>query len=166
MKFLGKQTPAQLAELYQRSDLLILPSETEALPSVITEAMLSGLPFLASAVGGIPEQASGFGFLLTQRTVDQLSVDLAHLVEHYSQYSGASASMSNYARRTFSITSMLDAHLHLYRALAGRSVRRSSRRAFRPDPLIRAAVHLWGRAGSPVALSGPPLTAESSPEGL
>jgi glycosyltransferase involved in cell wall biosynthesis len=36
-------------------DVFVLPSLTEALPTVIAEAMVTGLPIIASTVGGIPE---------------------------------------------------------------------------------------------------------------
>ena len=64
VEFAGRLDPRALADRYHSHDLLVLPSATEALPSVITEAMMCGLPFIATAAGGIPEQAAGFGQLL------------------------------------------------------------------------------------------------------
>ena len=163
IKFAGKHNPAQLADLYQRSDLLVLPSENEALPSVITEAMLTGLPFVTTTVGGIPEQSGGFGSLLTRPTVEMLADNIAHVLTNYATYSASSQKMSDYARRTFSIPAMISDHLRLYETLVGRPVRQPVRRAsthpLRPDSLIRAAVHHWGRAGHP-AHRNPPVTAQ------
>ncbi len=44
-----------IPRLLAASDLFILPTLTEALPTVLAEAMAARLPILASAVGGIPE---------------------------------------------------------------------------------------------------------------
>jgi len=44
-----------VAEVLAASDLLILPSDVECLPLVILEAMASGLPVVASDVGGVSE---------------------------------------------------------------------------------------------------------------
>jgi glycosyltransferase involved in cell wall biosynthesis len=40
------------------SDVFVLPTLTEALPTVLAEAMASRLPIIASAVGGVPEMVT------------------------------------------------------------------------------------------------------------
>ncbi|MBY0508265.1 MAG: glycosyltransferase family 4 protein [Bryobacteraceae bacterium] len=153
VKFAGKQSPAQLAELYQTSDLFVLPSDTEALPSVITESMLSGLPFIARPVGGVVEQTAGFGRILQERSAEALAHEISDVLENYAHFADRSAEMSDYARRTYSIPQMIASHLELYRSLAGRKPRRA--KGTLTNAVIRAAVHRFGRAGSPFI---PPVT--------
>jgi glycosyltransferase involved in cell wall biosynthesis len=52
---LGAQPPARVAELMRAADLFVLPSFHENLPVVLIEAQASGLPAVASSVGGVPE---------------------------------------------------------------------------------------------------------------
>ncbi len=54
-QFLGRVSQDQLLSLYQSSDLLIMPSLTEALGVVFLEAMAAAVPVIGSDVGGIPE---------------------------------------------------------------------------------------------------------------
>jgi len=44
----------KIAEMYQASDIYVLPSYREGLPLTLFEAMASGLPIIASPVNGIP----------------------------------------------------------------------------------------------------------------
>jgi glycosyltransferase involved in cell wall biosynthesis len=43
-----------LSDLYRRADVFVLPSLTEAVPSVLFEAAAFGLPVVATRVGGVP----------------------------------------------------------------------------------------------------------------
>lgn len=55
VKFLGVQDRTGVAALMQRADLLALPSLVENQPVVLLEAQASGLPVVASNVGGVRE---------------------------------------------------------------------------------------------------------------
>ncbi|MCB2376361.1 glycosyltransferase [Hymenobacter sp. BT635] len=53
--FLGKLTQAQVADEMQQAACFVLFSNYENLPCVLIEAQASGLPAVATAVGGVPE---------------------------------------------------------------------------------------------------------------
>jgi glycosyltransferase involved in cell wall biosynthesis len=53
-----------LLELYRRSHVFLHVSLTEGMPQVLTEAFASGLPVVATAVGGIPEAAGDAALLI------------------------------------------------------------------------------------------------------
>jgi glycosyltransferase involved in cell wall biosynthesis len=50
------------------ADLFVLPSESEGMPLCIIEAMGQGLPIVATAVSGVPEQLGDAGILLPDPT--------------------------------------------------------------------------------------------------
>ncbi len=117
--FLGPLPPKDLSKLYARSHLLVLPSiYGEALPSVISEAMLTGRPVVATDVGGVREQLHGFGRIVPPGDPDALAQGLADVMDAYAQYVARSHEMSATARRRYSIVSMVDAHEQLYASLA------------------------------------------------
>jgi glycosyltransferase involved in cell wall biosynthesis len=53
--FLGHQP--RVGRVYAASDLLVMPSRSEAMPNALLEAMTVSLPVVATRVGGVPEVA-------------------------------------------------------------------------------------------------------------
>jgi glycosyltransferase involved in cell wall biosynthesis len=70
--------------LLAASDVFVLPTLTEALPTVLAEAMAARLPIVASRVGGIPEMiADGQnGILVAPENVGGLAKACLHLLEN------------------------------------------------------------------------------------
>ena len=78
----GTRSPAEVAEILRSSDILCLPSYTEGQPNVIKEAMASGLPVIATRVGGIPElvDEGKTGFLFNPGNIDELRECASRLI--------------------------------------------------------------------------------------
>ncbi|QDU67430.1 glycosyltransferase [Engelhardtia mirabilis] len=55
VQLVGEAEPDTLADYYRAADVLLLTSHREGRPNVVLEALASGLPVVASAVGGTPE---------------------------------------------------------------------------------------------------------------
>ncbi len=75
--FKGQQSHSSVAKYYGASDLLCLPSIREGRPNVIIEALATGLPVVASNVGGIPELINKQnGELVQPLDIEQLAAKL------------------------------------------------------------------------------------------
>jgi D-inositol-3-phosphate glycosyltransferase len=131
VRFLGPKSPQELAAIYQRADVFVLSSAADALPSVVTEAMLCGTPVVATDVGGVREQLGGYGICVSPGRPDDLAASIGYMLDHYEQFAARSRIASAYARKQFSIDSMVDRHLELYADLLEKKGSRRRHTPFR-----------------------------------
>lgn len=58
VEYLGFLSPDEIIPYYQKAKVMLFPSKSEGSPLGLLEAMATGLPVVASAVGGIPDVIS------------------------------------------------------------------------------------------------------------
>lgn len=144
--FLGIKSAFELAELYRQADLFVLPTFAEALPSVVTEAMMSGLPVVASRVAGIPDQVGPHGTLVAPGDVEGLADAIQRTLHAVARNDIQPRAVSEYATARFSITTMVNEHLRLYEHLARTaSMPTRSRKTYWPmNTITRAFLAAYG----------------------
>jgi glycosyltransferase involved in cell wall biosynthesis len=141
VEFVGTVPSAGLGEIYRDADLFVLPSRGEALPSVITEALLCGVPVVATDVGGVAEQVDKYGVVVQPGSVEALAAGLEEVLEKQSLFASLATEMHEYARRKFDPALMVDRHCELYdQLLAGP---RERRRISLVDRAVRIAVRAY-----------------------
>lgn len=116
--FVGRQSGDALFSEYRSAHALLLPSRHEALPSVITEALSTGLPVIASDVGGVGGQVQDAGVLIDPANPQSLVSGLERLAAGYSTYAAAAERRSAEVRRAFAVDVMVQRHIALYESLA------------------------------------------------
>jgi glycosyltransferase involved in cell wall biosynthesis len=82
IKFLGEVSLEILRELYSNAYLFVQPSEIEGFPQTILEALSYGRCVLASNIEGNKEALENCGYLFESRNIDNLSSQIALLIEH------------------------------------------------------------------------------------
>jgi glycosyltransferase involved in cell wall biosynthesis len=127
--FLGERAdiPARLAA----ADLFVLPSRTEAFPNALLEAMASGLPVIASRVGGIPELIdSGVdGVLVNADVPEELAAAIGDLIDRPSLAAALGRAARVKAEQRFGFAPMIAGFTGLYLdALEGRALDAAQRR--------------------------------------
>lgn len=124
VRFHGLKTKPEVAEFMRKADVFVLPSEWENLPCVLLEAMASGLPIVATKVGGIPEIVSDeAGVLVPPKDVKALSEAMDFILEHLDRYQGGN--VAEQAKQRFGYKAVGQALDKLYKELV--SARRPQR---------------------------------------
>jgi glycosyltransferase involved in cell wall biosynthesis len=99
------------------ADLFVLPSELEGMSNAILEAMASGLPVVAYAVGGNPELVDHehTGLLCPGGDVDALAGAIGRLVRNDAERRAMGAAARRRAEQIFSLEAMLVRYADFYR---------------------------------------------------
>ncbi len=81
---LGLLAPDSISQWLKAADIFVHPSQNEGTPNVLLEAMASGLPVVASKVGGIPEliQDNTEGLLFESGSKKELKEKLNRLIQN------------------------------------------------------------------------------------
>lgn len=79
--FLGHVDNTDLPRVYRRADIFVLPSRSESCSMALLEAMASGLPVVATRIGGTPElvQDGLNGYLVPIEDVDALAIGIGKI---------------------------------------------------------------------------------------
>lgn len=84
VNFIGGVSSNKIPEYLADADIFVLPSLSEGMPLVILEAMASGLPIIATGVGGLPDilQNGDNGFLVQPRSPGLIAEKILYLLEN------------------------------------------------------------------------------------
>jgi glycosyltransferase involved in cell wall biosynthesis len=106
----------EIARLLIASDVFVLPTLTEALPTVLAEAMAAKLPIIASKVGGIPEMIvdGQNGCLVEPENLDQLASACIHILAHPEKRAVMGAEGGEIVHQKFNIERQVDRLKQLY----------------------------------------------------
>lgn len=102
--------------LLSASDIFVLPTLTEALPTVLAEAMAAKLPIVASRVGGIPEMINNKqnGCLVEPEDLAGLANACMHLLNDAKERATLGAEGWNIVNQKFNIERQVDKLEELY----------------------------------------------------
>jgi len=114
----GRQ--AGVEELLRGADLFVLPSRREGLPMAILEAMASGVPIVATRVGGVPEiiEDGEDGVLVPPEDPGALAAALGGLLDHPDRRAAMGIAARRKAEREFSLADAVDRYSEIYREIA------------------------------------------------
>ena len=118
LQFLGKMK--NMAPVYDEADVFILTSDWEGTPNVVMEAMASGLPVVATNVGGINDLISNGenGYLIEKDNEEALFKKTYQLIHN----SALRDSLGTKAREFIRQHHALEILLHYLKQLYGRAI--------------------------------------------
>ncbi|MCF8143858.1 MAG: glycosyltransferase [Deltaproteobacteria bacterium] len=115
--FLGQRL--DVPELLAAGDLLALSSHEEGFSNVILEAMASGLPVVATDVGGNREAVMNgiTGWLVPPRDPDAMADRILDLLSDKERAAAWGRQGRERVKEVFTIDGMVEAHMNLYRGV-------------------------------------------------
>lgn len=112
VKFLGMQS--SVYSYLNESDVFVLPSNYEGVPMTLIEAMGTGIPIIATAVGGVPDMLeNGKEALLVSTEISEISSAFERLFESYEKRKQLGINAKKKAA-VFSAKHMAERYLEVY----------------------------------------------------
>jgi glycosyltransferase involved in cell wall biosynthesis len=119
--FHGYQPKPAVAALMQSADFFVLPSLGENLPVAVLEALASGLPVVATRVGGVPELVDERnGLLVEPGDAGALRAGIERMLDGYGDYSPEPIRERAVSR--YSLDAVGDAWSAVYRSVLDRGL--------------------------------------------
>jgi glycosyltransferase involved in cell wall biosynthesis len=102
-----------VARYYQAADVYLHAARADTFPNTILEALACGVPVVATAVGGIPEQVDDgkTGFLVPAGDVEAMASGITHLLSHDDLRRRFGREAAHTARTQFDIQRQVAAYL-------------------------------------------------------
>ncbi len=120
-----QEDPRTVARYCQASDIYVHASKAESWGLAITEAMACGLPVVASAVGGIPDQVfdGENGFLVAPGEVEPMAERITRLLRNAELRQQMGKRGLQRTRAEFGLNTMVENYLKLYESVLGTTKR-------------------------------------------
>lgn len=118
LHFLGQRM--DIPDLLKAADLFVLPSDSEALPTVLIEAGAAGLPCIATRVGGIPEiiQDGTTGVIIPPRDPLALAQAMHRLLSEPEKIQQMGLAARQRILKFFTLPQQAEATMKLYEEIA------------------------------------------------
>ncbi len=110
-----------IPDLLALSDLFVLPTLDDALPTVLAEAMAAGKPIVACRVGGVPEMVEDGrnGLLVPSRQPDQLADACLQILQNSNQAQKMAQNGRDIVEEKFNVVTQAKKLSDLYLTLLG-----------------------------------------------
>jgi glycosyltransferase involved in cell wall biosynthesis len=121
VRFLGER--ADIPEILNAVDVLVLSSDWEGNPLSIMEAMAASTPVVSTAVGGVPElvEDGECGLLVPQGDAQALTKAMRYMLENPEARISMGSASARRAEECFDVKVMTEAYEELYRTAVAKS---------------------------------------------
>jgi len=123
IRFIPFQTDqSMVARYYQAADIYLHGAHADTFPNAVLEALATGTPVVATAVGGIPEQIDHgeTGFLVSPRDAEEMASRITELLREDSLRTRMSLAAVDAAVSRFSLARQADDYLNWYEGILSR----------------------------------------------
>jgi glycosyltransferase involved in cell wall biosynthesis len=119
--FAGRRT--DMPEVFCAMDIYVHPSESEACPMAVLEASASGLPVVATDVGGVRELVANgeTGFVIEAKSPDQIAAAVFRLLDDDGLRQRLGEAGASRMSELFSLEACVEQHIQVYKAALEKS---------------------------------------------